>query len=137
MEKLNVIISNLNDKDRKYFEELLKEGKTIEEIVKLLNKDDILSTESDNKENITDILNNSSLTIEEKFELLKGNMNPTELTEIQRLIDKGMSVEEALRAVANIHDSSENLEESEFAKLIRKHMKDKVLNNNEILDIIR
>ena len=134
---MNVIISNLNDKDRKYFEELLNEGKTIEEIVKLLNKDDILSTESDNKENITDILNNSSLTIEEKFELLRGNMNPTELTEIQRLIDKGMSVEEALRAVANIHDSSENLEESEFAKLITKHMKDKVLNNNEILDIIR
>ena len=102
-----------------------------------MKKDDILSSGSSIKGNVTDILNNSSLTIEEKFDLLKGNMNPRELTEIQKLIDKGLSVEEALRAVANIHDSSENLEESQFAKLIRKHMKDKVLNNNEILDIIR
>ena len=135
---MNVIISRLNEKEKKQFEELLKEGKTIEEIAQIMNKgEDSVSSEPNVKQNITNILNNSSLTIEEKFELLKDNMNPTELSEIQKLIDKGMSVEEALRAVANINDCSENLEESEFAKLIRKHMKDKVLNNDEILEILR
>ena len=75
-----VIISKLNEKERKQFEDLLKEGKTIEEIAQIMNKgEDNVSSEANVKQNITNILNNSSLTIEEKFELLKDNMNPSEL----------------------------------------------------------
>ena len=88
-------------------------------------------------QNVTDILNNSNLTIEQKFELLKGNMKPEELREIQQLITRGLSVEEALRAVADIDEAGNTGEESDFAQRIRKLTKGKLLSQSELLERIK
>ena len=75
--------------------------------------------------------------MEQKFELLKGNMKPAELKEIQKLIDKGLSVEEALRTVADIYEERTTGEESDFAKKIRKLTRGKLLSQSELLERIK
>ena len=109
----------------------------MEEIIKRLFEKQNSNSEQTSNKNVTDILNNSTLSIEEKFELLKGNMKPSELTEIQKLIDKGLTVEQALKKVADIDESSDSVEESDFAKRIKKLISGKSLSQNEILEIIR
>ena len=136
-EKLDVIISKLNETEKKILEAMLNEGKSLEEIIKRLFEKQNSNSEQTSNKNVTDILNNSTLSIEEKFELLKGNMKPSELTEIQKLTDKGLTVEQALKKVADIDESSDSVEESDFAKRIKKLISGKSLSQNEILEIIR
>ena len=107
------------------------------QIIDILSKNKKSNQDKTCHQNVTDILNNSNLTIEQKFELLKGNMKPEELKEIQNLISSGMSVEEALRAVADIDESGNTGEESDFARRIRKLTKGKLLSQSELLERIK
>ena len=136
-EKIDVIISKLNDTERKQLDEMLSQGMNLEQIIDILSKNKKSHQDKACHQNVTDILNNSNLTIEQKFELLKGNMKPEELKEIQNLISGGMSVEEALRAVADIDEAGNTGEESDFAKRIRKLTKGKLLSQSELLERIK
>ena len=147
-EKIDVIISKLNEDEKKIFEKMLSEGKPIEEIIKVLleqrreNSSTLSRSASDkNLQNVADILSDSTLSIEQKFELLKGNMKSSELKEIQKLLDEGLSVEEALRTVADLEESLPGdggiLQESDFAKLIKKLIKGKCIDPNEMLELMK
>ena len=136
-EKIDVIISKLNDTERKQLDEMLSQGMNLEQIIDILSKNKKSHQDKACHQNVTDILNNSNLTIEQKFELLKGNMKPEELKEIQNLISGGMSVEEALRAVADIDEAGNTGEESDFARRIRKLTKGKLLSQSELLERIK
>ena len=135
-EKLDVIISKLNDTERKQLEEMLSQGMNLEQIIDILSKNIKSNQDKTCHQNVKGILNNSNLTMEQKFELLKGNMKPAELKEIQKLIDKGLSVEEALRTVADIYEERTTGEESDFAKKIRKLTRGKLLSQSELLERI-
>ena len=136
-EKLDVIISRLNDTERKQLDEMLSQGMNLDQIIDILSKNKKSNQDKACHQNVTDILNNSNLTIEQKFELLKGNMKPEELKEIQLLITRGLSVEEALRAVADIDEAGDTGEESDFARRIRKLTKGKLLSQAELLERIK
>ena len=136
-EKLDVIISKLNDTERKQLDEMLSQGMNLDQIIDILAKNKKSNQDKACHQNVTDILSNSNLTIEQKFELLKGNMKPEELREIQSLINSGMSVEEALRAVADIDEAGNTGEESDFATRIRKLTKGKLLSQADLLERIK
>ena len=88
-EKMDVIVSKLNNDERKIFGQMLSEGKTIEEIIKVLADNKRISCQQNGHVSVSDILNNSDLSIEQKFELLKGNMKSAELDQIQKLLSEG------------------------------------------------
>ena len=136
-EKIDVIFSKLNTTERKQLNEMLSQGMNLEQIIDILSKNKKSNQDKTCHQNVTDILNNSNLTIEQKFELLKGNMKPEELREIQQLITRGLSVEEALRAVADIDEAGNTGEESDFAQRIRKLTKGKLLSQSELLERIK
>ena len=60
----------------------------------------------------------TNLSIEDKFCLLKGNMKQSELNKIQNLVERGFSVEEALKTVA-----SEDENETDFKKRIKRNIR--------------
>ena len=87
---------------------------------------------------INEILLNTELSIEKKFDLLKTNMSGEELDEIEECFEKGMTVEAALRLVANSggvcleYDFNSTLFAVRVGKLIkRKHCSDR-----EVLNLI-
>ena len=133
-EKLDVIFSKLNEDERKIFEAMLNDGKTIEEIIKVLANNKATFCPAAGPINVSEILNNSTLTIEEKFQLLKGNMKSSELDQIENLINAGMSIEEALKTVADVDQDDQT---SDFAKRIKQIIKKKSLNQEQILSIIK
>ena len=129
-EKLNVLFSNLkNEKEKGLAEDWLKSGKSLEEIVKLLSD---TRTEKESGRSVSEVLNDTTLSLEEKFCLLKGNMNKTELDKIQNLVEGGLSIDEALKAVAAEEDN-----ESEFSKKIKSLAKGKDLDPSEMLELIK
>ena len=133
-EKLDVIFSKLNEDERKIFEAMLNDGKTIEEIIKVLANNKATFCPAASPINVSEILNNSTLTIEQKFQLLKGNMKSSELKQIENLIQAGMSIEEALKTVADV-DQDDQI--SDFARRIKQIIRKKPLTPEEILSIIK
>ena len=128
-EKLNVLFSNLKNDEKQLAEDWLKSGKSLEDIVQLLSD---TRAEKESKRSVSEVLNDESLSLEEKFCLLKGNMNKKELDKIQNLIESGLSIDEALKAVAAEEDN-----ESEFQKKIKSLAKGKDLNPTEMLELIK
>ena len=128
-DKLEALLSNMNQKEKEILEDCLKSGKGLEETIELLGSS---RRDSSGDLNISAVLNDTSLSIEEKFCLLKGNMAESEVNDIKDLVRKGYTVEEALKAVAAEED-----EASDFKKKIKSLMKGKNLGPKEVLELIK
>ena len=128
-QKLNVLFSNLKNEEKELAEDWLKSGKSLENIVQLLSD---TRTEKEAGRSVSEVLNDTSLSLEEKFCLLKGNMNKKELDKIQNLVQGGLSIDEALKAVAAEEDN-----ESEFSKKIKSLARGKDLDPPEMLELIK
>ena len=129
-EKLNVLFSNLKNQEKELAENWLNSGKSLEEIVQMLS--DTRRTERGSNRSVSEVLNDTTLSLEEKFCLLKGNMNKKELDKIQNLVEGGLSIDEALKAVAAEEDN-----ECEFSKKIKSLAKGKDLDPVEMLELIK
>ena len=66
-EKIDVIFSKLNATERKQLNEMLSQGMNLEQIIDILSKNKKSNQDKTCHQNVTDILNNSSLTIEQKY----------------------------------------------------------------------
>ena len=63
----------------------------------------------------------TNLSIEEKLCLLNGNVKQSELNKIQILVERGLSVEQALKTVA-----SEDENETDFKKRIKSLIREEI-----------
>ena len=115
--------------ERELLEDCLKSGKSLEATINFLTDS---RKEPSAAVNISEILNDTNLSIEDKFCLLKGNMKQSELNKIQNLVERGFSVEEALKTVA-----SEDENETDFKKKIKCLIKGRNLTPNEMLELIK
>ena len=92
-EKLELALADLTDEQRQQVENLLRSGFTPDQVLEHLAK------EAEAKKRSDAILADPNLSQEEKLQLLKGDMDPNCLKEVEEMLKMGMSLEDALNAI--------------------------------------
>ena len=144
-EAFNALRDQLSSEDKAKIDELLKSGMTMEDIIKKfvdggmdsidqLNNE--LKTESDFAKQMKELTGGKNLTQEEMLELMKTKLGEGSKAELEEMLAKGYSIEEAMNYMMK-HGKTEEEEQKIFADKLKAAMDGKNLSNEQKMDFLK
>lgn len=142
---INALKDKLSSEDQAKIDELLKSGMKMEDIIKNfmeggMDSIEKLSQEQKRESDISKLLKelagDKNLTKEEMLELMKSKLGEGSKAELEEMLAKGYSVEEAMNYMMK-HGKTEEEEQKIFAEQLRAAMDGKNMSKEEKMNFLK
>jgi len=134
-EMVSLMKEQLSPTDKKLMEEMIKQGKSIKDIVKhFIERADIVPAESEIAIKIKKISGGRKLSSEEMVSLLKQQLGESSKKEMEKMLAQGMSVEDVISHFME-HGKTEDEEQRAVAEKLKSIMTDS-MSEEEIKQIL-
>merc|ERR1719312_1469664 len=134
-EMVSLMQEQLSPTDKKLMEEMMKQGKSIKDIVKhFIERADIVPAESEIALKIKKISGGRKLSSEEMVSLLKQRLGESSKKEMEKMLAQGMSMEDVISHFME-HGKTEDEEQRAVAEKLRNIMTDS-MSEEEIKQIL-
>merc|ERR1712179_864761 len=134
-EMVSLMKEQLSEEGKKKMEEMIKQGKSIKDIVKhFIERADIVPAESEIAIKIKKISGGRKLSSEEMVSLLKQQLGESSKKEMEKMLAQGMSVEDVISHFME-HGKTEDEEQRAVAEKLKSIMTDS-MSEEEIKQIL-
>ena len=135
---MKLIKDQLGENGKGLFDQMLAEGKPIQEIIDYFMESG-KTQEEEHREigtKLMGLVRNKKLSKEELVDLMTKELNATDRAQMEQMIKQGCSVEEVFNLFMN-RGITPDLPQTELARRVKKMSKGKMLSKKDILHLIK
>jgi len=133
-ELMKLVQDNITSDEKDLMNEMLKQGKSMEDIIIKLSSSTKQVNEETLAQKIKKLSEGRQLSEDELLELVKSNISVEEKTMMEEMLKDGKSMEDIIRKLS---DTSKPNKEETLSEKIKKLSEDKNLSTDELLELIK
>ncbi len=134
-EIMNVLDNNLSEQEQEQVREMLKAGKSIEQVLKELAECAEANTMETISDRIKKLSGNRKLSTEEMYALIKENICDEQKEEMERMIASGMQLEDVVKYFME-NGTAKHIDHAELTKRLDNLIDMDTMSDEEIKDIL-
>merc|ERR1711892_1083644 len=135
---LELIKDQLSDEGKKQMEEMLKDGKSMKDVIDHFMSNGKTQEEEHREigEKLSNLVRNRKLSKEELVDLMSKELGTADKAQMEKMLKNGCSIEEVFDLFMN-RGTTPDIPQTELAKRVKKFSKGKILGKKDILTLIK